>query len=88
MSTPPSRRDFLRIAAGAAAAGPTLLNAQSQQIPPPAFEDVPPNERIQFATFGLGSTVILITEPAGGVTTHVSRDERVKYGQPVFTFGR
>jgi phosphatidylserine decarboxylase len=41
-----------------------------------------------FATFGLGSTVILITEPAGGVTTHVSRDERVKYGQPVFTFGR
>jgi phosphatidylserine decarboxylase len=40
------------------------------------------------ATFGLGSTVILITESAGCVTTHVSRDEKVKYGQPVFTFGR
>jgi phosphatidylserine decarboxylase len=40
------------------------------------------------ATFGLGSTVILITEPAERVTTHVSRDEKVKYGQPVFTFSR
>jgi phosphatidylserine decarboxylase len=39
------------------------------------------------ATFGLGSTVILITEPANFVTTHVARDEKVKYGQPVFTFG-
>jgi phosphatidylserine decarboxylase len=50
----------------------------------------PPNARAGewIATFGLGSTVILITEPAGRVTTHVSRDEKVKYGQPVFTFGR
>jgi phosphatidylserine decarboxylase len=40
------------------------------------------------ATFGLGSTVILITEPSDRVTTHVTRDEKVKYGQPVFSFGR
>jgi phosphatidylserine decarboxylase len=40
------------------------------------------------ATFGLGSTVILITEPGERVTTHVARDEKVKYGQPVFSFGR
>jgi phosphatidylserine decarboxylase len=40
------------------------------------------------ATFGLGSTVILITEPADRATTHVTRDEKVKYGQPVFSFGR
>jgi len=40
------------------------------------------------ATFGLGSTVILITEAAPCVTTHVTPDEKVKYGQPVFSFGR
>ncbi|HTU88665.1 MAG TPA: archaetidylserine decarboxylase [Gemmataceae bacterium] len=37
------------------------------------------------ATFELGSTAILITEPAGRVTPHVRRDESVKYGQPVFS---
>jgi phosphatidylserine decarboxylase len=36
------------------------------------------------ATFELGSTVILITEPAAGATTLVTRDEKVKYGQPLF----
>jgi phosphatidylserine decarboxylase len=40
------------------------------------------------ATFGLGSTVILITEAADRVTTHVTRGEKVKYGQAVFSFGR
>jgi phosphatidylserine decarboxylase len=35
------------------------------------------------ATFELGSTAILITEPAG-MTAHVTRDEKVKYGQPLF----
>src|SRR5262245_1059728 len=55
MNTRRSRRDFLKIAAGAAAAGPTLLQAQEPpKQEPPKFEDVPPNERIQFATFGLG----------------------------------
>ena len=37
------------------------------------------------ATFELGSTAILITEPAGEVVTHVRVDEKVKYGQPVFS---
>jgi phosphatidylserine decarboxylase len=40
------------------------------------------------ATFGLGSTVILITEPAEGARTHVTQDEKVKYGQPLFSFAR
>jgi phosphatidylserine decarboxylase len=39
------------------------------------------------ATFELGSTVILITEPADQVTVHVSRDDKVKYGQPLFSLG-
>jgi phosphatidylserine decarboxylase len=38
------------------------------------------------ATFELGSTAILITEPASGVATQVSHDEKVKYGQPLFSF--
>jgi phosphatidylserine decarboxylase len=40
------------------------------------------------ATFELGSTAILITEPAGRISTHVARDQKVKYGQPVFSFAR
>jgi phosphatidylserine decarboxylase len=39
------------------------------------------------ATFELGSTAILITEPAEKVTVAVSRDAEVKYGQPAFSFG-
>jgi predicted dehydrogenase len=50
MKTRPSRRDFLKIAAGAAATAPTVLRAQD----PVSFQDVPPNERIQIATIGLG----------------------------------
>jgi phosphatidylserine decarboxylase len=38
------------------------------------------------ATFELGSTAILLTEAAGFMTANVSRDAKVKYGQPVFTF--
>ena len=49
MNTPPSRRDFLKIAAGAATV-PTILRAQDL----PSFQDVPPNERIHIATIGLG----------------------------------
>jgi len=37
------------------------------------------------ATFELGSTAILITEPAGEVVTHVGAEEPIKYGQPVFS---
>jgi phosphatidylserine decarboxylase len=40
------------------------------------------------ATFELGSTVILITEPANQAITHVRADEAVKYGQPVFSMRR
>jgi phosphatidylserine decarboxylase len=37
------------------------------------------------ATFELGSTAILICEPSERVMTHVRADEKVRYGQPVFT---
>jgi phosphatidylserine decarboxylase len=36
------------------------------------------------ATFELGSTAILITEPTGSFTPLVARDQKVKYGEPVF----
>jgi phosphatidylserine decarboxylase len=38
------------------------------------------------ATFELGSTVVLLTPPAAGVTPLVSTNDKVKYGQPVFTY--
>jgi phosphatidylserine decarboxylase len=38
------------------------------------------------ATFELGSTVVLLTPPAAGVTALVSPNDKVKYGQPVFTY--
>jgi phosphatidylserine decarboxylase len=37
------------------------------------------------ATFELGSTAILIGQPADRVITHVRADEKVRYGQPVFS---
>lgn len=37
------------------------------------------------ATFELGSTAVLITPPGMNVTSLVSQQEKVKYGQPVFT---
>jgi phosphatidylserine decarboxylase len=40
------------------------------------------------ATFELGSTAILITEPAEQATALVSNEEKVKYGQPLFSFAR
>lgn len=40
------------------------------------------------ATFELGSTVILLTEPGLDVATHVTRDDKVQYGQPVFTIAQ
>src|SRR5262245_40925159 len=50
MRTRRSRRDFLKAAATAAAAAPTVLQAQTV----PAFQDVPPSDRLQFATIGFG----------------------------------
>src|SRR5262249_31828855 len=38
------------------------------------------------ATFELGSTVVLLTPPAAKVTSLVSPNEEVKYGQPVLTY--
>jgi phosphatidylserine decarboxylase len=38
------------------------------------------------ATFELGSTAVLITPPGIDVTSLVSLNEKVKYGQPVFTY--
>jgi phosphatidylserine decarboxylase len=38
------------------------------------------------ATFELGSTVVLITPPASGVVPLVSRNQVVKYGQPVLGY--
>jgi phosphatidylserine decarboxylase len=40
------------------------------------------------ATFELGSTVILLTESADSVTPLVSHEDKVKYGQPLFSLGR
>jgi phosphatidylserine decarboxylase len=37
------------------------------------------------ATFELGSTVILITEPRAGMVPAVARNEQVVYGQPAYT---
>jgi phosphatidylserine decarboxylase len=36
------------------------------------------------ATFELGSTVILLTEPGRALSALVARDDTVRYGQPVF----
>ena len=36
------------------------------------------------ATFGLGSTVILITEPCADVSVQIARDQAVLYGQPAW----
>src|SRR4029450_4601166 len=51
MTTRRSRRDFLRPAAGAAAAAPVLLRAQQTPIRPQAAS---PNERIRIALVGMG----------------------------------
>src|SRR5262249_10050749 len=51
MSTRRSRRDFLRIAAGATATAPVLLRAQQTPFPP---QKVSPNARIGIALVGMG----------------------------------
>jgi phosphatidylserine decarboxylase len=38
------------------------------------------------ATFQLGSTVVLLTPPASGVSCLVSPNQKVKYGQPLLTY--
>jgi phosphatidylserine decarboxylase len=40
------------------------------------------------ATFELGSTVILIMEPVHSLRTLITRNTKVRYGQPVFSFPR
>lgn len=40
------------------------------------------------ATFELGSTAVLFLPPAAGVTRMVASNEKVKYGQPLFTYPR
>ncbi|MEZ6069199.1 MAG: phosphatidylserine decarboxylase [Pirellulales bacterium] len=44
--------------------------------------------RAWLATFELGSTVIMITEPRPTVVSHLRTGEAVKYGEPAFTFER
>jgi phosphatidylserine decarboxylase len=46
---------------------------------------LPVNRGAWIATFELGSTAILITERSGSCATQVERDEKVKYGQPIFS---
>ncbi|MBA4018920.1 MAG: phosphatidylserine decarboxylase [Pirellula sp.] len=38
------------------------------------------------ATFGLGSTVILITEPRAEAVSYLKRDQTMRYGNPAFLF--
>ena len=38
------------------------------------------------ATFELGSTVVLLTPPGANVTSLVSPNQEVRYGQPVLTY--
>src|SRR5262249_53057573 len=57
--------------------------------PPPAARQAydpprPPEPGGWLATFELGSTVILLTEPARAPFVLVARDDPVRYGQPVF----
>ena len=39
------------------------------------------------ATFELGSTAVLITPPGLDVASLISPNQKVKYGQPVLTYG-
>ncbi len=51
------------------------------------FDTPIPIQRGQWvATFELGSTVIMITEPRPDIITHIARDDRVNYGQAVYSF--
>jgi phosphatidylserine decarboxylase len=46
---------------------------------------VPVHRGEWIATFELGSTAILITEPSAGWTPRVGANDQVKYGQPMFS---
>lgn len=39
------------------------------------------------ATFELGSTVIVLMERQPSVVSHIQADQKLRYGQPLFTFG-
>jgi phosphatidylserine decarboxylase len=67
--------------------GVTAPRPRSRQATRKAWSPAPPVKRGEWiATFELGSTVVLITPPAAGATPLVASDDKVKYGQPVFTY--
>jgi phosphatidylserine decarboxylase len=61
---------------------PSSRQAATKKWSPP----LPVERGDWIATFELGSTVVLITPPAGNVFTLVSANEKVKYGQPLLTY--
>lgn len=60
---------------------PRFWKSNREEYDPP----LPVRRGEWIATFELGSTAILIVPPARGMTTHVRPDEKVQYGQPLFT---
>jgi predicted dehydrogenase len=66
MAMRPSRREFLNITAatGLAAAVPSAVPAQTPASAPAPAQDVPPSERIQIATIGVGIQGISDTRTA------------------------
>jgi phosphatidylserine decarboxylase len=66
---------------------PMPLRHRRRHVTRHVFEQPPTFDRGQWlATFGLGSTVILITEPHADAVTHLERDQIVQYGQSAFSF--
>jgi phosphatidylserine decarboxylase len=61
---------------------PTALTRTTYAVPPRVAKGD------WLATFELGSTAILITEPTGPIYPHVHADQKVKYGQPLFSSTR
>ncbi len=55
--------------------------AQKTFAPPPAIK-----RGDWISTFELGSTVVLLTPPAANVVPLVAPNDKVMYGQPVFTY--
>jgi phosphatidylserine decarboxylase len=63
------------------------LSASSRRITACEFRPPRSVERGEWiATFELGSTVILITEPRAGLMPMIARDQQVLYGQSAFRF--
>ncbi|MHC4878331.1 MAG: archaetidylserine decarboxylase [Planctomycetota bacterium] len=61
------------------------MRASGRRITRHQFEAPQRIERGEWiATFELGSTVILLTEPAAQIIPQIARDDQVLYGQPAF----